>query len=60
SKNLNKNYQEFDLYQLSYDQLINYYHNNQRDENYNLKTIINNNLYFVVLSFSSNFDFWLI
>ncbi|OEG62210.1 MAG: hypothetical protein BHK79_04285 [Halanaerobium sp. MDAL1] len=54
SKNLNKNYQEFDLYQLSYDQLINYYHNNQRDENYNLKTIINNNLYFVAFDCRDN------
>lgn len=55
SDNLDSSYKEFDLYQLSYGQLIDYYHINKDFKNYELKTVINNNLYFVAFDFREDY-----
>ncbi len=55
--NLNGNYQSFDLYQLSEKQLIDYQQQKDIKENYSLKNIKDNNIYFAAFNYKNNFAF---
>ena len=57
ANNLNNNYQSFDLYQLEEDQLTDYHYQKNIKNNYSLKKIADNNIYFTAFNYKNNFDF---
>jgi peptide/nickel transport system substrate-binding protein len=57
ANNLNNNYQSFDLYQLTQNQLIDYYHQKNEKNNYSLKKIADNNIYFIAFNYKNNSNY---
>jgi peptide/nickel transport system substrate-binding protein len=55
--NLNENYQNFDLYQLNHDQIIEYYHKkNNINNEYSLNKIVDNNICFTAFNYKNNLN----
>jgi peptide/nickel transport system substrate-binding protein len=56
SNKLNENYKNFDLYQLNREQLVDFYHNKNIDNDYSLEKIADHNIFYVALNYDSKLN----